>query len=172
MPTKRTVKPLSAKDSNKTALGNSNFIPKTVNEQVLYIVCKHIEGVVGPSGSFMEPLKPGEDYWTEAYEQSHQLRMMFDSLRQLVADLLHRGVCVAIAQCGKVMVVPDFADIRNKCGDANCGPCNDLKFGQAFVEIVGTGRATIGLIHDSEVNFSRFRSSGTPKPFYYQHESK
>lgn len=142
----------------------------TPSEIVLASVSNHIENAVGPTGRLQPPLKEGDDYWTEAYAQANQLRVLFDSMKQLVADLLHGGVCVSIAQCGKVMVVPDFADIRNKCDDPNCGPCGKTMWGRAYVGIIGTGAATIGTINDGEVNFSRFRSGGEPKPFYYPHE--
>ena len=176
MPTKRTAKPLSAKDTSKTSWSNGKaraaLMSGSPSERVLALVSNRIECAVGPTGSLMEPLKEGDDYWTEAYAQANQLRVLFDSMQKLVADLLHCGVCVAIAQCGKVMVVPDFASTRNKCDDPGCGPCGEVKWARSYVGIVGTGRATIGSIDDATVNFSRFRTDKTPKPFYYPNEVK
>jgi hypothetical protein len=175
MPAKRTVKHLSPKDTSRTSWSDgaarNALMSGSPSEQVLAAVSNRIECAVGPTGHLAEQLKPGDDYWTEAYAQANQLRVLFDSVKQLVADLLHRGVCVAVTKCGKVMIVPDFADIRDKCDDPACRPCGEIKWARQHVAIVGTGRATIGVMEDDKVNFSRFRSGGVPKPFYYPSES-
>lgn len=154
MPTNKAKPPkaLVPLDTNKTSWTNG-IATKTQksgseNEKVLLVASAAVVAACGPHAG-TGALREGDPGWSEGYQHALNLRILFNSLVSLASDLLHRGECLRIAPCGKILPVPDHGCLRRSCDDPQCERCAMLLYGQSTVEIVGTGKHLIAVDPDN-----------------------